>query len=247
MTQIQIANKTFDIQAIAFDKDGTLVDFNQLWNSRTKRWIDHIVELADGNMLMRYMLSSALGFDGERVLPNSPMSVGTMGQLYALAAGVLYQMGMGWHEAEVLVEKSAELFASAPSSDELKTMGDLPALFAKLTAAGVQIAINTSDSRAGTEATVDVLNVREYVSAIVCGDDGLPAKPDPTSLLAIAERLGVSPDQMLFVGDTASDLTTGKRAGVQGVVGVLGGGGAQEVVRRSADVVVTSLDEIALI
>ena len=97
MTKIQIADKTFDVAAIAFDKDGTLVDFDHLWGARTKQWIDRIVALSSGSMLMRYMLSSALGFDGERVLADSPMSVGTMGQLYTLAAGVLFQLGMGWH------------------------------------------------------------------------------------------------------------------------------------------------------
>lgn len=247
MTKIKIADKTFDVAAIAFDKDGTLVDFDHLWGARTKQWIDRIVELAEGNMLMRYLLSAALGFDGERVLPDSPMSVGTMGQLYALAAGVLFQLGMGWHAAETLIEHSAEIFDSAPSLNELQPTGDLPNLFAQLTAAGIQIAINTSDNRTGTLATLDVLGIRQYVSAIVCGNDGLPAKPDPTSLLTIAEQLGVAPSQMLFAGDTVSDLTTGKRAGVQGTIGVLGGGGDDGAVRNSADVVVTTLDQIKLI
>ena len=62
-----------------------------------------------------------------------------------------------------------------------------------------------------------------------------------------AEQLGVAPSQMLFAGDTVSDLTTGKRAGVQGTIGVLGGGGDDGAVRNSADVVVTTLDQIKLI
>lgn len=126
-------------------------------------------------------------------------------------------------------------------------MGDLPTLFAKLTAAGVQIAINTSDNRSGTEATLDVLGIRDYVSAIVCGNDGLPAKPDPASLLTIAEQLKVTPEKMMFAGDTVSDLTTGKRAGVLGTIGILGGGGDQDALRNSADVVVRSLDDIVLL
>lgn len=247
MARIQVADQLFEIEAIAFDKDGTLVDFDRLWNSRTQRWIDHIVELANGTMLMRYLLAAALGFDGARVLPDSPMAIGTMGQLYAIAASVLFQLGMGWHDAEVLVAKSADLFDSAPKPTELQPRGDLTTLFAKLTGAGVQIAVNTSDNRAGTEATLAMLGVQQFVGAVVCGDDGLPAKPDPASLYAIAEQLAVAPAQMMFVGDTVSDLTTGKRAGVRAAVGVLGGGGDAELVRISADVVVHSLDEIVVL
>ena len=247
MTKIQIANQMYDVDAIAFDKDGTLVEFHHLWGTRTQRWLDRIVELASGNMLMRYQLCSTLGFDGERVMPDSPMAVGTMSQLYTLAAGVLYQMGMGWHAAEVLVEKSAEIFTTPPSLDELQPTGDLPALFANMTAAGVQMAVNTSDSRAGTLVTLDLLGISQYVGAIACGDDGLPAKPDPATLLSIVKRLDVAPSRMIFVGDTVSDLTTGKRAGALATVGILGGGGDADAVRNSADVVVQSLDEIKLV
>ncbi|MGB1252733.1 MAG: HAD family hydrolase [Candidatus Promineifilaceae bacterium] len=247
MTQIQIADQIFDVDAIAFDKDGTLVDFNHLWGTRTKRWIDQLIEVAGGSMLTRYLLCGTLGYDGENVVPDSPMAVGTMGQLYTLAAGVLFSQGMGWHEAEVLVAQSAEIFENPPALSELQPTGDLGSLFAQMTAAGIQVAVNTSDNRAGTLATLDLLNISQYVSATVCGDDGLPAKPDPTSLLSIAEQLDVSPARMLFVGDTVSDLTTGKRAGTLATVGILGGGGNADAVRTSADVVVTTLDQFQVV
>jgi len=38
-------------------------------------------------------------------------------------------------------------------------------------------------------------------------------KPDPEPLLAVCRRLDVSPEDVLFVGDSASDGTTAERAG----------------------------------
>ncbi|MFQ5645281.1 MAG: hypothetical protein ACE5FQ_16530 [Thiogranum sp.] len=47
-------------------------------------------------------------------------------------------------------------------------------LFRWLTQAGIQIAIATSDNRAATEATLSLLNVKERVNLLVCGDDKIP-------------------------------------------------------------------------
>ncbi len=42
--------------------------------------------------------------------------------------------------------------------------------------------------------------------------DGLPRKPDPTTALLLAEELGVSPSQILFVGDSSYDILVAKNA-----------------------------------
>ncbi len=42
----------------------------------------------------------------------------------------------------------------------------------------------------------------------------IPRKPDPTGALHIAERFGVSPEECLYLGDTNTDMQTGKRAGM---------------------------------
>lgn len=53
------------------------------------------------------------------------------------------------------------------------------------------------------------------VDASVCVEDGLPIKPDPAPFGAVCERLGVEPEQAMFVGDSvAKDLTPAKRLGM---------------------------------
>lgn len=41
-----------------------------------------------------------------------------------------------------------------------------------------------------------------------------PRKPDPTSALLISQQLGVSPNEILYVGDTGVDMTTAVAAGM---------------------------------
>lgn len=58
--------------------------------------------------------------------------------------------------------------------------------------------------------------------AIVGGDTCPERKPHPAPLLQVMKTLGVSPDRVLMVGDSAVDVEAGVRAGVR-VCGVLWG------------------------
>lgn len=50
----------------------------------------------------------------------------------------------------------------------------------------------------------------------------VPTKPNPCAALEIAEKLGISVEECLFVGDTSVDVETGKNAGMH-TCGVLWG------------------------
>ena len=71
------------------------------------------------------------------------------------------------------------------------------------------------------------LFVAELLSAwrfeVVFGQrDSVPRKPDPAAALDIAERLGVAPGEVLYLGDSGIDMQTATRAGMF-AVGVLWG------------------------
>ena len=52
------------------------------------------------------------------------------------------------------------------------------------------------------------------------GREGIPLKPNPDGLNLLIEELGFSPSEVMYVGDTGVDVTTGLRAGVALTVGV---------------------------
>lgn len=73
--------------------------------------------------------------------------------------------------------------------------------------------------------TVDVIHQvfgEEIFDWIQGQTDELPRKPDPAGALYTAERLGVSPGECLYIGDTGTDMKTGTAAGMH-TVGVLWG------------------------
>ena len=52
--------------------------------------------------------------------------------------------------------------------------------------------------------------------------EGVPLKPDPAGALLIADLMGVTPAECLYVGDTSTDMNCGVAAGME-TVGVLWG------------------------
>jgi len=49
---------------------------------------------------------------------------------------------------------------------------------------------------------------------VVGAKEGIPIKPDPTSAMLLAEALNVAPNEILYVGDTSTDMNTAKGAGM---------------------------------
>ncbi len=47
--------------------------------------------------------------------------------------------------------------------------------------------------------------------------DGIPKKPDPQQALAAAHQMGIAPEGCIFLGDSAVDMETAQRAGMQAV------------------------------
>lgn len=52
--------------------------------------------------------------------------------------------------------------------------------------------------------------------------EGIPTKPDPAAVLALAEELGAAPGEVLYIGDSGVDMDTAKNAGMDSC-GVLWG------------------------
>jgi phosphoglycolate phosphatase len=69
-------------------------------------------------------------------------------------------------------------------------------------------------------------------------------KPDPSVVLSVVEKFGATPDECIYVGDTSTDMQTGKNAEIY-TVGVLWGfRGRDELVENGADTVIEKPREL---
>ncbi len=150
-------------------------------------------------------------------------------------------------ETEELFEKAYNAYITAYNSDTLfktEIYPGIEALLAALREKGMQIAVLSNKPH---EATVPILKSffgEETFTVMRGAMEGVPIKPDPTAALEIAKILGAEPAECLYVGDTAVDMETGKRAGFY-TIGVLWGfrdreeltaGGADRIVENPAEI-----------
>jgi len=81
--------------------------------------------------------------------------------------------------------------------------------------------------------------------AVVQGQtDGVPFKPDPTSALAIAKKLGVPPAQTAFVGDSSVDMQTARNASMLAVGVTWGFRDPEELQQNGAQALIDHPGEI---
>jgi len=74
--------------------------------------------------------------------------------------------------------------------------------------------------------------------------EGFPVKPDPSGAIEIMKHFSLSPKETLYIGDTATDVRTGKSAGCF-TIGVLWGfRGIGELTEAGADAIIKDPSEI---
>jgi HAD superfamily hydrolase (TIGR01509 family) len=88
-------------------------------------------------------------------------------------------------------------------------------------AAEFELGIVTSGNRARVRRQLREFGLADYFSACVCNEDAAKKKPNPAPLQLALKRLGLAPEQCVYVGDTAEDIEMARRAGVR-AIGVLG-------------------------
>lgn len=88
-----------------------------------------------------------------------------------------------------------------------------PGIDALLAGARRVLAVHTNKPGGMARKILDGLGLLPRFAAVVGGDEA-PRKPDPTGLLEIMARVGATPAETVFVGDSRHDLRTAQAAGV---------------------------------
>jgi len=97
-------------------------------------------------------------------------------------------------------------------------------VLATLRAEGVRLGICTA-SRGESFPPLEQAGLLGMFDEIVTAGDVRQRKPHPEGILLCLERMGIVPDQAIYVGDTVADIRAGRAAGLF-TVGVLTGAGS---------------------
>jgi HAD superfamily hydrolase (TIGR01509 family) len=180
-----------DPSALLWDIDGTLIDTTHL----VAGGLDHVYRVFVGRTLPMHEIRALIGIPlSEQVrIFGDPREFGT--DSAEMEAEFIRYWEARKNEERVVPEAVAALIAGKR--------------------AGRGTALVTSKNHAEIANTLPRIGIAEYVDAVITADDVNDPKPHPEGVLLALSRLGVDPDQALFIGDTVHDLRAGQAAGVR--------------------------------
>jgi phosphoglycolate phosphatase-like HAD superfamily hydrolase len=238
MARVTAGGVSFEVDAVAFDKDGTLIDLDAAWGPAARAWVETAAG-GDAGLLADLAARLGLDLDQDHLVAGGLFAVGTVGQLYDTTLEVLAEHGVA--DRGQAADGARRSSALAGEMGNLVALGDVVGALGSLDRAGIKIAIVSSDDRKPIDSAIEALGIGHLIGAVVSGDQGLAPKPAPEALLEAAGSLGVDPTRMLYVGDSWVDAEAGNAAGVAGIVLV---GEVAPDVARLASVVVPAIDHL---
>ncbi len=208
-------------RAVIFDLDGTLLDTLQDLADAVNAVLRRMGCPIHPVEAYKYFIGQGFSVLAERSLPPAQRSPSRI--------------------AECVAGSKAEYAARWQRST--RPYDGVPALLDELTRRGVKMAILSNKPHEFTEVVVRHFLAAWRFEAVLGGREGVPAKPDPAAALEIGRLLGLPPGDILYAGDSGTDMQTARRAGMF-AVGVLWGfrgreellaGGAQALIDRPGE------------
>ena len=98
----------------------------------------------------------------------------------------------------------------------------VPELLAALEARGIRWGIVTNKPEGLARAVIEGFGWSSRCAVLVGGDTLPTRKPDPAPLRLACERLGLVPDEAIYVGDDLRDIQAARAAGMVSVVALWG-------------------------
>lgn len=180
---------TQHVHAVLFDLDGTLIDTNELI-------IQTFQTVLDERFPGKYCRETILPFLG-------PPLYETFQQVDPTQVDDLIDAYRKWN-----MENHDSMVQAFPGVVET---------LENLHARGIKLAIVSTKRNEMIERALNLMNVRQYFTAVIGLDDVKNAKPDPEPVQLALSKLEVKPEHALMVGDNFHDIVAARAAGVDSV------------------------------
>ena len=223
-------------RGIVFDKDGTLLDFNQTWLP-VYRYAAR--EFAEGDAVLEDLLLTQHGFE-----PGLNRFIG--GSL--LAAGNNRQIAHAWadqiNKPDQVEHISARLHQIFHQQGALHAtpVKHLANTLRQLRQSGKKLGVATADSHQGIINTLQSFDVLHEFDFLAGYDSGHGVKPEADMVVSFCTQLELVAETVVVVGDNRHDIEMGRNANAGLCIGVLTGTSTRDELEPIADIV---LDDIS--
>lgn len=180
-------------KGLIFDLDGTLLDTLEDLADAANSTLEHFGFPGHPVDAYRYFVGEGLKTLMQRIVPEAEASDEQLSE-YMKKFGEIYSKT--WNVRSAPYKGISEMISS-------------------LSDAGLQLAVLSNKPHEFTKICVEIFFPEDPFAYVYGQRDGIPKKPDPAGALDIAEKMGLGVEDILYVGDTATDMQTGNSAGMR--------------------------------
>ena len=214
-------------KVILFDLDGTLI------NSAPDLAlaVNHMLETLDRDMFSEDIIDGWVG----------------NGALMLVQRALSGQRTVDGSLDNVLVQYALDIFLAYYAKNlcnETVPYPHVKTTLNTLQAKGYSLSIVTNKPFAFVEPILEVLGMNGLFELILGGDSLPLKKPDPAPLLHVSEKLGISVDKCVMIGDSKNDILAANACGMQSVGVTYGYNYGEDIGVHNPTVIINDFSEL---
>lgn len=255
MVRLQIGTQQVDCDALLFDKDGTLLDFMQLWGSWAERMLTQIENhlQASGHTFTgdrEHVFGTRYNQEGHLIDYDrcGPLAMASVEESTAILAWQLYATGTPWDQAIAQIRRFSDI--AIEHIEKERPVQPLPGLLPFLEqcrAVQLPLAVITADWTSEAVKHLRWSGLENYFEHIIGSDQVQQSKPAPDLVYTACERLGISPTQTVMIGDSNADMQMGQNACVPCCIGISSSEQSAYTELPDAHIIIMHYDQLSII
>lgn len=200
------------IKGILFDKDGTLIEFMTMWHQVMTYIFDeleHIFHMDNDTLTALKHLSGygPEGFQKESMI-QYVSTTDIISQWYQVMTNDSQPVSISRKQLMKLFEKHA-----VRKDIPIQVLEGVERLLQDLKSEGYYLGIATADTLESAEYSLKKAGIYDYFHYIGADDGQYEAKPSPQMAHAFCQQMSISPEALLIVGDSVTDMLFAQNSG----------------------------------
>jgi len=184
------------LEAVVFDLDNTLVDSRHDYREMSSR--------------LRAV------FEDRGLWQEDPENPRKIWQIVRGGMEGIRNLGLSEDESRKLIDDVNDALTSAELTalDTVKPMPNAIETLDAIKKMGLKVGIATRSGAAYAKRCVEKTGLAPYVDAMLARDEVDNPKPSPFHLMEVVDLLETTPERVIYIGDSTTDLTTARAAGI---------------------------------
>ena len=222
MVNISSADFKFEnIDGLLIDKDGTLTDSHIYWCELIRIRTIKILEKYKIDSKFSNQISESMGLDVQKnkLLPQGPIAIKSRNEVIENIIKYLNSISIETSQEELnsLFIDANNMFRSV-SHDFIKPINSAVKFIEKLKSCRIKIALVTSDSRENAYSAMKKIGIQDAFDLYLGGDSNLGNKKTGKPAIFACKKLGLTPENVIAIGDAEMDFDMAFNAGLKGSI-----------------------------